>query len=192
MITRRKLLVTMAGTTGAALTAVPGAIFGQGISSRGVKPQPRGKPSGRPFLARFTDVAKQAGLVDPTVYGGVDTKNYIVEVVGAGVAFIDYDNHGWMDLFVLNGTKLEATPPGVTNRLDRNNRNGTFSDVTAKAGLTPAGWASAVTAADYDNDGFDDIFITYYGHNVLYRNNGNGTFSDVTKQSGLAQNAIRY
>jgi enediyne biosynthesis protein E4 len=191
MITRRELMFRIASAAGATLL-VPSAAFAQGISSRGLKPQPRGKPSGRPFLARFTDVAKQAGLVEPIVYGGVDTKNYIVEVVGAGVAFIDYDNDGWMDLFILNGTKLEGNPPAVTNRLYRNNRNGTFTDVTAKAGLTRAGWASAVTVADYDNDGFDDIFITYYGHNVLYRNNGNGTFSDVTRQSGLAQNAVRY
>src|SRR5216117_3053804 len=175
MITRRKLLVTTAGTTGAALTAVPGAIFGQGISSRGVKPQPRGKPSGRPFLARFTDVAKQVGLTQPVIYGAVENKSYIIEVVGCGVAFIDYDNDGWLDLLVLNGTRLEGDPPGTTNRLYKNNRNGTFTDVTQKAGLTRTGWASAVTVGDYDNDGFDDIFITYYGHNVLYRNNGDGT-----------------
>src|SRR6266700_809516 len=164
MITRRKLLVTMAGTTGAALTAVPGAVFGQGISSRGVKPQPRGKPSGRPFLAHFTDVARQAGLTEPIIYGGLASKNYIVEVVGCGIAFLDYDNDGWMDLFVLNGTRLEGDPPGTTNRLYKNNRNGTFTDVTAKAGVVRAGWASAVTVGDYDNDGFDDLFITYYGH----------------------------
>src|SRR6266700_5508647 len=102
MITRRKLLVTMAGTTGAALTAVPGAVFGQGISSHHVKPQPRGKPSGRPFLARFTDVAKEAGLTMPVVYGGIDSKQYIIEVVGCGVAFLDYDNDGWLYLCVLS------------------------------------------------------------------------------------------
>src|SRR6266567_3906091 len=192
MITRRKLLVTMAGATGAALTAVPGAVFGQGISSRGVKPQPRGKPSGRPFLARFTDVAKQAGLRQPVIYGAVENKSYIIEVVGCGVAFIDYDNDGWLDLLVLNGTRLEGDPPGTTNRLYKNNRNGTFTDVTQKAGLTRTGWASAVTVGDYDNDGFDDIFITYYGHNVLYRNNGDGTFRDVTERAGLASSVVRY
>jgi hypothetical protein len=157
-----------------------------------VKPQPRGKPSGRPFLAHFIDIAKEAGLKDPIVYGGLDVKNYIIEVVGAGVAFIDYDNDGWMDLLVLDGTRLEGDPPGVTNHLYKNNRDGTFTDVTAKAGLTRAGWASGVTVADYDNDGFDDIFITYYGHNVLYHNNGNGTFSDVTKQAGLWRPDVRY
>src|SRR5882672_8486626 len=192
MITRRKMIITTAGAAGAAMIGGVGAAFGQGISSRGVKAQPRGKPSGRPFLAQLTDVAKQAGLTEPIIYGGVDTKNYIVEVVGAGVAFIDYDNDGWMDLLVLNGTRLEGDPAGVTNRLYKNNRDGTFTDVTAKAGLTRAGWASGVTVADYDNNGFDDLFITYYGHNVLYRNNGNGTFSDVTDKAGLSQTAVHY
>jgi len=192
MMTRRELMFRIAGAAGSALLVPSRLSFSQGISSRGVKPQPRGKPSGRPFFAHFIDIAKEAGLKDPIVYGGIDTKNYIVEVVGAGVAFIDYDNDGWMDLLVLHGTKLDGDPPGVTNRLYKNNRDGTFSDVTAKAGLTRAGWASSITVADYDNDGFDDIFITYYGHNVLYRNNGTGTFTDVTKQAGLWQADVRY
>jgi enediyne biosynthesis protein E4 len=185
MITRRALLALLASS------AAPAA-FGQGISSRGVKAQPRGKPSGRPFLSRLTDVARQAGLTHPVVYGGVDTKHYILEVVGCGVAFIDYDNDGWQDLLVLSGTRLDGDPAGATNRLYKNNRNGTFTDVTEQAGLRRTGWASAVTVGDYDNDGFDDLFITYYGRNVLYRNNGNGTFSDVTEKAGLAQDAVRY
>jgi enediyne biosynthesis protein E4 len=192
MITRRELMLRIVTAAGAALVLPSRSAFAQGISSRGMKPQPRGKPSGRPFLAHFTDIAKQAGLSEPIVYGGVDTKNYIVEVVGAGVAFIDYDNDGWMDLFVLNGTRLEGDLPGITNRLYKNNRDGTFTNVTAKAGLTRAGWASGVTVADYDNDGLDDLFVTYYGHNVLYHNNGNGTFSDVTRRAGLWQDAVRY
>jgi len=192
MITRRELMLRSVTAVGSALVLPSRFAFAQGISSRGMKPQPRGKPSGRPFLAHFTDVAKQAGLSEPIVYGGVETKNYIVEVVGAGVAFIDYDNDGWVDLFVLNGTRLEGDLPGVTNRLYKNNRDGTFNEVTAKAGLIRAGWASGVTVADYDNDGFDDLFITYYGHNVLYHNNGNGTFSDVTRRAGLWQDAVRY
>jgi hypothetical protein len=191
MITRRKTIFHLAGIAGAALTA-PLRFFGQGISSRGVKPQPRGKPSGRPFLARFTDVAAQAGLTIPIIYGGVESKSYIIEVVGCGVAFIDYDNDGWMDLFVLSGTRLEADPPGASNRLYHNNGDGTFTDVTAKAGLLRAGWPSAVTVGDYDNDGFEDIFITYYGHNVLYHNNGDGTFTDVTEHAGLRQSPVRY
>ncbi len=192
MITRRKLIVTMAGAAGAGLTGVGSAAFGQGVSSRGVKAQPRGKPSGRPFLARFTDVAKQAGLTQSIIYGAAENKSYIIEVVGCGVAFIDFDNDGWVDLLVLNGTRLEGDPPGATNRLYKNNRNGMFTDVTQKAGLVRAGWASAVTVGDYDNDGFDDIFITYYGRNVLYHNNGDGTFSDVTERARLGQDAVRY
>jgi len=189
MITRRKMMATMIAAAGAAMTR---AAFGQGISSRGVKAQPRGKPSGRPFLSSMTDVAKQAGLTQPIVYGGVDSKSYIVEVVGCGVAFIDYDNDGWVDLLVLSGTRLEGAPPGATNRLYKNNRDGTFTDVTAKAGLQRTGWASAVTIGDYNNDSFDDIFITYYGQNVLYHNNGDGTFTDVTERAGLRQSSVRY
>src|SRR5215813_6261660 len=135
MITRRKMIVTIAG---AALAGAAGKVLGQGISSRGVKAQPRGKPSGRPFQARLTDVAKQAGLKNPIIYGGVDSKSYIIEVVGCGVAFIDYDNDGWMDLLVLSGTRLENEQDGTSNRLYKNNRDGTFTDVTAKAGLVRA------------------------------------------------------
>jgi hypothetical protein len=172
---RRELLALLAGAPG----------FGQGVSSRGVKPAPRGKPSGIPFRARFTDVAAHAGLTHPVIYGPEDHKDYILETVGCGVAFIDYDNDGWQDLFVLSGARLGGNPPGATNRLYKNNRDGTFTDVTANAGLVRSGWASAVTIADYNNDGFDDIFITYWGRNVLYRNNGDGTFTDATEEAGL-------
>ena len=186
MITRRALLALLAaaaaGDTG----------FAQGISSRGVKAQPRGKPSGRSFLAHFTDVASQAGLTHPIVYGAVDAKQYVLEVVGCGVAFLDYDNDGWLDIFVLSGTRLEGAPAGATNRLYKNNRNGTFTDVTEKAGLKSTDWASSVTVGDYNNDGFDDLFVTYYGHNVLYKNNGDGTFTDATEQAGLRQPPVRY
>jgi enediyne biosynthesis protein E4 len=185
MITRRSLL-------GGLLALSAGRAFGQGVSSRGVRPQPRGKPSGRPFLSQLVDVGAQAGLTAPTIYGGVDKKSYIVEVVGCGVAFLDYDNDGWLDLFVLSGTRLEGAPAGTSNRLYKNNRDGTFTDVTEQAGLTRTGWACAVTVGDYDNDGFDDLFITYYGQNVLYRNNGDGTFTDVTQKAGLAQPGVRY
>jgi peptide methionine sulfoxide reductase MsrB len=104
----------------------------------------------------------------------------------------DYDNDGWLDVFLLSGTRLEGAPEGATNRLYKNNRDGTFTDVTAKAGLTRSGWASAVTVGDYDNDGFDDLFLTYYGQNVLYHNNGDGTFTDVTRKAGLLQDNVRY
>ena len=159
----------------------------QGIATRDVQAQARPAPSGRPFNAHFTDVAQLAGLHAPIIYGGIESKKYIVEANGCGCAFIDYDSDGWMDLFVLSGTRIEGDPPGATNRLYKNNRNGTFSDVTEKAGLRAVGWANGVCVGDYDNDGFDDLFVTYFGQNRLYRNNGNGTFTDVTESAGLLQ-----
>jgi hypothetical protein len=180
--TRRELLA-LAGA---------GGLAGQGVASRGVKAVPRGKASGIPFHAKFVDVGERAGLRHPSVFGGVDAKEYIVETIGCGVAFIDYDNDGWLDIFVLNGTRFAGAPAGTTNRLYKNNRDGTFTDVTEKAGLVRTGWASAVCAGDFNNNGFPDLFITYWGQNVLYRNNGDGTFSDVTQEAGLAGSARRW
>ena len=142
----------------------------------------------------FTDVAAQAGLSAPIVYGGVERKKYIIETNGCGVAFLDYDNDGWMDVLLLSGTRLEGFPGGKepTNRLYHNNHDGTFTDVTAKSGLAHTGWASAVCVGDYDNDGYNDLFITYWGRNVLYHNNGNGTFTDVTQKAGLATKGVRW
>src|SRR5271170_5699293 len=121
----------------------------QGIASRGVKPQPRGKPSGLPFLAHFSDVAAEAGLTAPIIYGGVDHKQFIFETVGCGIAFFDFDNDGWLDILMLCGTRVDPVPDS-TNRLYKNNRDGTFRDVTKEAGLQHTGWASAVTIADYN------------------------------------------
>ncbi len=161
------------------------AAMGQGVVSRKVKPAPRAAHSDVPFLASFTDIAERAGLTQPVIYGGVSRKEYIIETIGCGVAFFDYDQDGWLDILVLCGTRMENAPDAATNRLYKNNRDGTFTDVTGKAGLLRTGWASAVTIGDYNNDGFEDIFITYYGQNVLYRNNGDGTFTDVTRQAKL-------
>jgi hypothetical protein len=162
------------------------------MASRGVQPTARPKFSGLPFHSRLTDIARQAGLTAPVVCGDPDRTTYILEATGCGVAFLDYDNDGWLDIFVLSGTRWEGEPPGTTNRLYRNNRDGTFSDVTEAAGLLNTGWFSGVTVADYDNDGFDDIFVTCWGHNILYHNNGNGTFTDVTRQAGLWSEEIRW
>ncbi len=169
------------------LCAAAQQAMSQGIASHDVKPQAAPAPSGKPFNAHFEDVAEAAGLRSPIIYGGVESKKYILEANGCGCAFIDYDNDGWMDIFLLSGTRLEGAPPEATNRLYKNNRDGTFSDVTEKAGLRMAGWANGVCIADYNNDGFEDIFCTYFGQNRLYRNNGNGTFTDVTKQAGLLE-----
>jgi hypothetical protein len=145
------------------------------------------------FPVTFTDIAEEAGLSSPTIYGGIDRKRFIIETNGCGVAFFDYDNDGWMDVLILSGTRLEAlqgTKP--TNRLYRNNRNSTFTEITEKAGLRRSGWASSVCVGDYDNDGSDDLFITYWGHNVLYRNNGDGTFTDLTQKTGLSTTLTRW
>jgi hypothetical protein len=129
----------------------------------------------------------------PTTYGGASANRYILETTGCGVAFIDSDNDGWQDLFLVNGTTLDAGPEsGPGNRLLRNNRNGTFTDVTRQSGLARPGWGQGVCVGDYDNDGFDDLFVTYWGQNVLYHNSGNGTFTDVTEKSGLGSKQTRW
>jgi len=141
-----------------------------------------------PFLAKFRDVARLAGITTPTIFGGLTENKYIVETTGCGVAFFDYDQDGWLDIFLVNGSTLDTTPsPPPTNRLLRNNHDGTFADITGKAGVAQAGWGQAVCVGDYDNDGFDDLFVTYWGHNVLYHNKGDGTFTEVTRKAGLYQ-----
>ncbi len=137
------------------------------MASRNVQQIPRGKPSGLPFRAHFTNVAREAGLLAPIVYGGVDQKDYILEPMGCGAAFFDYDNDGWLDVLTLTGRRLEGTPSEATIRLYRNNRNGTFTDVTQKAGIGRSVWACGVTIGDYDNDGHEDVFITCWGQNLL-------------------------
>jgi enediyne biosynthesis protein E4 len=138
------------------------------------------------------DVAQAAGLTKIMYYGEGSKATYITEIMGGGCAFFDYDNDGWMDIFILGGRRLEIVPPGASNRLYHNNRDGTFTDVTREAGLFDAGWAVGVCVGDYDNDGFEDLYLTYYGHNRLYRNNGNGTFTDVTVQAGLESSLVRF
>jgi hypothetical protein len=138
------------------------------------------------------DIAAAAGLRAPVIYGDAEIQKYIVESTGCGCAFIDYDNDGWMDLFVLSGTRLGGAPNGATNRLYKNNRDGTFTDVTEKAGLHSVGWACGVCIGDYNNDGFDDVFCSNFGQKALYRNNGDGTFTDVTKEAGLWNDQPRW
>ncbi|MCX6628285.1 MAG: VCBS repeat-containing protein, partial [Candidatus Solibacter sp.] len=186
-MTRRQALSLLA------LTGLPGRAqqYG-GMASRGVKPVPFGKPSGRPWNARFVNVAEPAGLRSPVIYGSPDHNDYVVESMGCGAAFLDYDNDGWQDVVLLTGRRLESTPAGAIIRLYRNNRDGTFADVTGKSGLGQSVWATGITVADYDNDGYDDIFITCWGQNLLFHNNGDGTFTDVTAKAGLIHPGIRY
>ena len=158
-------------------------------------------PRSEGWPVSLVDVASQAGLRATSVYGGVDRKRFIIETNGAGVAFFDYDNDGWTDALVLNGVRLkegtreiEHYAPGSepVAHLYHNEHNGTFTDVTARAGLRASGWASSVCAGDYDNDGALDLFVTYFGQNVLYRNRGNGTFEDVTRRAGLPAGGTRW
>jgi hypothetical protein len=143
-------------------------------------------------FSTFVDVAQTAGLDQVMFYGEGTKATYLTEIMGGGCAFFDFDNDGWMDIFVLGGRLLESVPAGASNRLYKNNRDGTFTDVTAQAGLIDAGWAVGVCVGDYNNDGFEDIFLTYFGQNRLYRNNGNGTFTDVTLQAGLGSASVRF
>jgi hypothetical protein len=138
-------------------------------------------------IANFTDVAAKAGLTMQEIFGGIETKKYIIETTGTGVAIFDYDNDGWPDIFLVNGTRLEGLPPrnAPSNHLYRNNHDGTFTDVTVEAGLTATGWGQGVCVGDYDNDGWEDLYVTYYGKNLLYHND-HGVFTEVAEKAGVA------
>ncbi len=144
--------------------------------------------------ATFVDVGREAGLNVKTIYGGEHKNKYLLETTGCGVAFYDYDNDGWLDIFLVNGWRLEGFPQGQepTSHLFKNNRDGTFTDVTTKAGLIHHGWGQGVCVGDSDNDGWDDLFVSYFGKNVLYHNNGDGTFTDVTDKAGVGGNGKRW
>jgi hypothetical protein len=171
-----------------------------GVAALAVAPWARSAdPS--PWPVTFVDVGERAGLRFPSIYGGLEQKRFIIETNGAGAALLDYDGDGWLDALVLSGTRLRdgaradlSWPAGQepTNRLYRNRGDGTFADVTDRAGLRRTGWASSVCAGDYDNDGRLDLFLTYYGHNVLYRNRGDGSFEDTTARAGLPAAAVRW
>ncbi len=142
----------------------------------------------------YTNVARAAGITAQTIYGGEDKNKYLLETTGSGAAFLDYDDDGWQDIFLVGGTRLDVSPQtrNSTNRLYRNKRDGTFQDVTAKAGVADSGWGQSVCVADYDNDGHDDIFVSRFGKNLLYRNKGDGTFQEVAARAGVADNRTRW
>ncbi len=172
-----------------------------GHPAAGVLEEALGQP-GRAFASapaggaiRFTDIAGAAGLGGAVNVSGDPTeKEYLLEEMGCGVAFFDYDHDGWLDIFLVNGTSFDGIAEGdrPTSYLFRNNRDGTFTDVTREAGLTHSGWGQGCCVGDFDNDGFDDLFVTYWGRNVLYRNNGDGTFDDVSEDAGVAGDGRRW
>jgi enediyne biosynthesis protein E4 len=181
---RRKLLQTASALCASHL--IPRGILAAAQATR-----PAAAAPAKPF-STFTDIAASAGLTKTMYYGVPEAVTYIIEEMGGGCAFFDYDNDGWMDIFIVGGRTLEGAPPDASNRLYKNNRDGTFKDVTKEAGLWDAGWGVGVCVGDFDNDGNEDLFVTYYGQNKLYHNNGNGTFSDVTEKAHLTHDGIRF
>ncbi len=176
-------------------------LFGQRIAAaelKGAKSHATAKPyaqdAGRQGPAWFVNVAPQAGLTMLNVNGEPSTKQYILETTGSGVAIFDFDQDGWPDILLLNGKTMDEAPvsnfpasgPQPTSHLYRNNHDGTFSDVTRVAGLTAPGWAQGACVGDYDNDGYPDVYVTYYGENRLYHNERNGTFKEVAGPAGVA------
>jgi hypothetical protein len=161
------------------------------------RPAPKGPPSpvtGTSLGYSFVDVARESGLTTSTIYGSEHRNRYLLETTGCGVAFYDFDHDDWIDLFLVNGTRLEgfAKAQEPVSHLFKNNRDGTFTDITAKSGMTRSGWGQACCVGDFDNDGLNDLFVTYYGQNILYKNHGDGTFTDVTVKAGLAQDKLRW
>jgi hypothetical protein len=167
--------------------ARPATLQAQKASAR---PSPYPATAEHPTPAWFVDVAAKAGILVRNVNGDPEVKKYIIETTGSGVAILDYDNDGWPDIFLVNGTVLpsEKHPgdPVPTNHLFHNNHDGTFTDVTEKAGLVSTGWGQGVCAGDYDNDGYTDLYVTGFGKNRLFHNQGNGTFREVAEQAGVA------
>ncbi len=157
--------------------------------------RPDGAPQeSAPLGFAFTSIGREAGLSAVTVYGGENSNRYLLETTGCGVALFDYDNDGRLDIFVVNGTTLEGFPDGKApiSHLYRSKGDGTYEDVTAKAGVGVSGWGQGAVAADYDNDGDSDLFVTFYGQNRLFRNAGDGTFADVTASAGLTTRQTRW
>ncbi len=142
---------------------------------------------------QFVNVAREAGLRAKSVYGSENRNKYLIETTGCGAAFFDYDNDGWLDLFLVNGTRFETKwPAGAApvSRLYKNNRDGTFTDVTVATGVARTGWGAGCCVGDYDNDGHDDLFVSYWGDCSLWKNLGNGKFVDVAAKAGVTTRTV--
>ncbi|HEY0795238.1 MAG TPA: CRTAC1 family protein [Acidisarcina sp.] len=189
---RRRLLKTIPAALAPLALANRLSAIGTPLVSAPASPSALAKA---PF-SRFTDIGQAAGLTHTMTFGDAAKVTYSVENMGGGCAFFDYDNDGWLDVFIVGGRRLQGTPPDASNRLYKNNRDGTFTDVTEKAGLLTSGaetgWGNGVCVGDYDNDGFEDLFVTYFGQNRLYHNNGDGTFTDVAAKAGLTYPKNRF
>ena len=201
-LSRTALVLSLEDVLKLAMPAQESSMPQQQVGSRptfDTKPRPAPKPlpspvTGTPLGFSFVDVAQQSGLNAKTIYGGEHRNRYLLETTGCGVAFYDFDHDDWLDLFLVNGTRLEGFAKGdePISRLFKNNRDGTFTDITLKSGMTRSGWGQGCCVGDYDNDGLDDLFVSYYGQNILYRNHGDGTFTDVTVKAGLIQKKQRW
>ncbi|MBI5084174.1 MAG: CRTAC1 family protein [Acidobacteria bacterium] len=144
---------------------------------------------------QFVNVAREAGLRAKTIFGGEKRNIYLLETTGCGCAFYDFDHDGWLDIFLVNGTRLEAKwapSEAPVSRLYKNNRDGTFTDVTKGSGLERTGWGQGCCVGDFNNDGLDDLFVSYYGDCSLYQNLGGGRFKDVARQAGVSCSRQEY
>jgi hypothetical protein len=177
---------------GCVIVGLSAAVLSQGNPSPKAPPVAPTKSSKPSPEILFTDITRAAGLDFQLTCGGPQ-KLYIMESMCGGIAVFDYDNDGWMDIFLVQGSTIENLKAGKCqpSKLYRNNHDGTFTDVTAKSGINHCGWGFGVAVGDYDNDGKEDLYITYLDGAVLYHNNGDGTFTDMTSKAGVA-NAGRW
>src|SRR6266436_6657041 len=168
-LSRRRFLRGLAGSAG---------LYALSRGAMGQTPQ---------AVAVFEEIPPSVSGIHWTHNAARSPQKYLPEATGPGCAFLDYDNDGWLDIYLVNSGKSDFFTPAqpLRNALYRNNRDGTFTDVTEKAGVGAGGFGMGVAVGDYDNDGFADLFVSQYGRSILYRNNGNGTFTDVTEKSGL-------
>jgi hypothetical protein len=167
----------LSASTGLALTSP----FLESITNPGILASENGQPL-------FEEIPSLKTGISWRHVNGRSSEYYLPETTGAGCAFLDYDNDGWMDIYLVNSGKCDFYDPNppLRNALYKNNRDGTFTDVTDKAGVPGGGYGMGVAVGDYNGDGLPDLYVTQYGRNILYRNNGDGTFTDVTEKSGLA------